>query len=373
MVQDDKNAPASEERGIPQVGRVSQGNRWGLLLGIAVIVVLALALGAQSLINAVGGRHKSTDRQLETIKPVLPNLTDSAFRHVSVQPAPAPAIQNAQPPPPLPKAEPSAEERAALQLADRRRKSSVIVSVSSNPRDSSAGLPALGSASTSAEYAGQKASSLSDALVATRAASTNASLLRDPNMMVTQGMFLDCVLQTAINSSLPGMTSCELTRNVFSTNGRVLLLERGSRLVGQYQSNQLKQGQKRIFVLWTRAETPNGVIINLDSPSTDTLGRSGADGDVDIHFWERFGAALLISLVDDVGQYAANKNSRGDSTSISYGNTINSTQNAASIVVKNTINIPPTLDKAQGSHINIFVARDLYFGNVYELVAANPE
>jgi type IV secretion system protein VirB10 len=182
-------------------------------------------------------------------------------------------------------------------------------------------------------------------------------------------MFLDCILQTALSSEVPGMTSCVLARNVYSTNGKVLLLERGSRLVGQYQAAQLRHGQSRIFVLWTRAETPDGVIVNLDSPNTDALGRSGLDGKVDNHFWARFGSALLVSVIDDLASSAVQNSSGLNNNSLTFTNTANSANDAAAIIVENTVNIPPTLTKAQGAHINIFVARDLYFGDVYGLTA----
>lgn len=50
-------------------------------------------------------------------------------------------------------------------------------------------------------------------------------------------------------------------------------------------------------MLWTRVETPNGVIVEIDSPGTDPLGRSGHDGYIDNHFWQRFGGAMLLSLL----------------------------------------------------------------------------
>ena len=200
---------------------------------------------------------------------------------------------------------------------------------------------------------------------------TRAGLLRDRSFFITQGTFLDCALETALSSDVPGMTACRLTRDVYSTDSKVLLLERGSKVVGQYQGG-LKRGQARIFVLWTRVETPNGVIVNIDSPGTDALGRSGLDGFVDTHFWERFGGAVMLSLIDDVGTFVANKASGdGNNNQVQFGSTADAATQAAGIALENSINIPPTLLKNQGDHINIFVARDLDFRGVYDLKPAN--
>lgn len=194
---------------------------------------------------------------------------------------------------------------------------------------------------------------------------SRASLIADRNMFITKGTFLDCALETAISSQVPGMTSCRLTRDVYSTSGKVLLLDRGSRIVGQYQSG-LQRGQARIFVLWNRIETPSGVVVNLDSPGTDALGRSGHSGYVDSHFWERFGGAIMMSLIDDFGTYLANEASDSNGQ-VQFGNTSEAASDAAGIALENSINIPPTLVKHQGDHINVFVARDLDFRGVYDL------
>jgi type IV secretion system protein VirB10 len=349
----DMKSPAEpqdgDERGIPRVGAKKKGNRWMTVLTIGAVVVMLLAYGAKGAMDAL--RHRADGNSEPRATRGLPNLASSAFD-----------VDGA---PPLPnKPEEKQLARAAAtpvdDLAERRKRAPLLALGGKAASAQPPGVPTGGSADTD-----NRAGSLGAAMRPTRAASARAYQLKDPDLTLTQGSFIDCTLITAINSTLPGMTACVLSRDVYSTNGRVLLLERGSRLVGQYQSGQLRQGMRRIFLLWTRVETPGGVLVDLDSPATDSLGRSGVDGRINNHFWQRFGAAMLVSVVDDALQ-SAQQQSQGN-TSVSFNNSNQAAQGLAATIVQSTVNIQPTLERDQGSRVGVFVARDIYFGDVYQL------
>jgi type IV secretion system protein VirB10 len=116
--------------------------------------------------------------------------------------------------------------------------------------------------------------------------------------------------------------------------------------------------------LWTEARTPTGIVVPLDSPGTDELGRSGLAGEVNRHFWDRFGAAILISTLDGAVQAAVQSASRSGGPVI-YNPS--SSESVVTDVLKSSVNIPPTITKSNGDRIQVFVARDLDFRSVYEL------
>lgn len=214
----------------------------------------------------------------------------------------------------------------------------------------------------------QPRNDLLDKLKPTPLEGVRASRLPNRNLIVTQGTSIPCVLETAMSSDVPGFVSCVVLRDVMSDSGNVVLMEKGTQIVGEYRGD-LRRGSQRLFVLWTRAKTPTGVIVALSSPATDALGRAGFDGEVDNHFWQRFGAALLLSIAGDA---SAIGRQQLQSNEIQINNSAGAANNAAAIVVDRSINIPPTLTKNQGELVNIFVARDLDFSSVYKLRRIEP-
>lgn len=202
----------------------------------------------------------------------------------------------------------------------------------------------------------------------TRLEGSRAGTLGNRDFIIAMGTSIPCILETALSSDQPGFASCVINRDVLSDNSRVVLMEKGTQVIGEYRGG-LRRGQARLFVLWNRAKTPKGVIITLASPATDALGRAGMNGYVDTHWWERFGSALLLSIVGDAANYAQGQLQQGD---IQVQNSANAGQQAATIAVEQSINIPPTLEKHQGELVSIFVARDLDFSSVYGLRVTEP-
>lgn len=177
----------------------------------------------------------------------------------------------------------------------------------------------------------------------------------NPGTTVPKGTIIQAVLETALDSTRPGFARALVSRDVLSFDGRRVLIPRGSRLIGEYASD-LGAGQNRVSIQWQRLTRPDGIAIDLASPSSDSMGRSGVRGSVNSHFVERLGDALLQSLVGIGPQLAL----RHSDTAVIYAAPV-SNQAAASLAGERP---QRTLTLRAGSSVSVFVAKDLDFSSV---------
>ncbi len=215
------------------------------------------------------------------------------------------------------------------------------------------------------EYADSD-NNLNEKLMPAKIEAGTAGRIHNRYLTLAKGTFINCILETKVDTTVPGMTSCRIPENIYSMDGRTVLVEAGSRMFGEYRG-ALAQGQDRVFVLWTQIHTPYGVVVDLDSLGTDPLGGAGHTGEVDFHWWRRFGNALLFSLIDDSFNFATMKASeRSDGVSY-YTTSQDSMSELIKEAMKQTGQIPPTIRINQGSRIGIFTARNIDMSSVYEL------
>jgi type IV secretion system protein VirB10 len=198
----------------------------------------------------------------------------------------------------------------------------------------------------------------------------SASVLKHPRFTIAGGTMIPCGTTTELDTTVPGQVSCMVTRDVYSADGTVRLIDKGAKVTGE-DSGGIKMGQARVFVLWTRLRNPDNVTINLMSPGAGQLGAAGVPGQVDTHFWERFGGAMFVSVFADTfqGLMQVAANSTAPNGQINLNTTSQTGDSLARDALNATINIPPTLYTAQGSNITIYVRNDLDFSDVYGLAA----
>jgi type IV secretion system protein VirB10 len=200
--------------------------------------------------------------------------------------------------------------------------------------------------------------------------------IEDRTKVISQGKMLTAVLETAINTEMPGTVRGIVTRDVYGESGNLVLIPRGSRLYGSY-SSQIVRGQGRVEINWSRLIRPDGVDMNITFQAADQFGRSGIEGDVDNKYGSIVGNSVLTSILAIGGAIAAEKLSGGGSVST----TINPQQGTSTTVGKassqaiydvsktvidtvqqvvgNTIDIRPVIRVPQGTRVTILVNEDI--------------
>jgi len=335
---------AASVRAMPEVARSSAiGDNIGLAAGLLGVCALGAIVWVS--LSSAPPRQQVVAQPTPVVRPqpsVLPPVNPE------INPAPEPAqpqslLQAPQPAQPVP-VSPSAPEpvnRAPALIIDN-----------STPAPASAGTPAA-----AAQAAAPKTLNANDQFLANQSTDVTqkASRIGDPSKVVPQGAVIPAVLETAINSDLPGYTRAIVSRDIRSFDGTAILIPRGSRLVGQYKSG-LTSGETRAFIIWNRLIRPDGLSIQLASPATDDLGQAGMSGSVDSHFAKRFGSAILLSVVN--GLSAAFSSHNGSTIVIG---TSSDAQGVIGEALSNDIKIPPTIKVPQGASIQVFAARDLDF------------
>lgn len=198
--------------------------------------------------------------------------------------------------------------------------------------------------------------------------SAKASKIERLDAVIPEGTLIPGLLETAIVSDLPGQIRAITSEDVYSFDGRRILIPTGTRLIGDYQSD-IMTGQTRIFVVWTRLIRDDGISIPLASIGTDSLGRSGLTGTVDNKWRQRFGSAMVLSIVGAGASYAtgsgSHSNSDSDASQLARQTLAQSFSDMANQALSKNINIPPTISVSRGAPINIFVRQDLDFSAYY--------
>lgn len=211
--------------------------------------------------------------------------------------------------------------------------------------------------------------SLLDNLNGTQYGATVAKLAPPGKYRLKKYTSFQCTLINGIKTDYPGFTKCSLTMPLYSADGSVILARAGAELRGE-QKVELKGGQSSVFTSWTELETSvagssQSVLTQLNGLGTDAMGRSGTDAEIDNHWGQKIGGALMLSTFQDALSNYSKRLSGDGGGSNNYTNTENTTEDMASKVLDANINIAPTGYVKPGTVINVIVAQDIDFSRVY--------
>jgi len=371
-----ERALTSVNKGVTLQNRITN---WAVMIGICALTGLLLY-------KYYAGMYRDYEGKKDPVKDVTRTVATTTLPPLKM---PAPEPVTSQPPsktvdqlPPLqqtptapaavssvPVSQPAAKGPAEL-VRERRLKRELRFNLeggSPGPRIvevSSSDSPSAIGAATSIESAKRDAKSVqTPAFSAAR-----AYMVPDPTLIMTRGQVIPCTVIPAIDTTLTGIVTCITAEDATGADNKVSLMDRGTVCVGQ-QGGGVTHGQRRVGIIWQRCETPQHVLVPLDSGAADALGRPGIPGEVDNHFWDRFGGAIALSLISDIGPYltAIRQSTGNNNAAIAFPNILSGPQEVMGEVLKNTMDIRPTITAPQGARVLIYLAGDIDFRDVYQL------
>lgn len=362
------------------------------LIGGAVLVLLGLGAGylvlstgqtpVRDMLDGDEEFTTTTFRPPSFVRDGEPEPEPPAPEIVELPPPPPPpppaekpdTTQFAVPPPPVSGGAPPPPEAAEAppeEFPARFRSKLVVVD---NPASSGPGSLTGGDGEGLTVAGEDRSSKFLAAASSIGDRSAKAKKIERIDALVPEGTLIPGILETAIVSDLPGQVRAIVSQDVYSFDGRRVLIPTGTRLIGEYQS-EITRGQTRIFVVWTRMLRDDGVSVRLNSIGADSLGRAGLTGRVDKKFRERFGAAILLSIVGAGASYltgygseaAAGENGDAQNAEGLARETLAQTfSDMANQALGDSLRISPTISVSQGERIFVFVRQDLDFSAMYQ-------
>lgn len=195
---------------------------------------------------------------------------------------------------------------------------------------------------------------------------------------VGQGKFINVVLETAIDTEIPGSIRGIVTHDVYAESGNDVIIPRGTRLFGSY-SSQINRGQGRVNINWSRLLRPDGVDAAIAFAASDQFGRAGIAGDVDNRYGPLFLNSMLTSILT-IGTVAAanailgNQNQQNSTTvnpQLGTTTTVGSASSQAAsglaqnvistlgTALSNSIDVNPRIRIPQGTRVLVIVNGDI--------------
>ena len=289
---------------------------------------------------------------------VMPAINVSFRTPSPLPPPPSPPAAKVTLPPPTPAEAPSAApmgfyqtesaSSGVAQAAQQRANPVIPVSAASTPDPQAAGAdPTQGRVGVARAIVGKPF---------------------DLHYLLKRNTVFHCVPDQPLNSSVPGPIGCTVAEDVYSADGSVVLIEKGSSVEGDVVSGPAL-GADRMFVNFDEVLTTSGIPIYLSGTGGDTLGTSGVPGYVDDHLWRKIRAAVLLSMVEIAGQVAENEAQPSGTINFSAGT--GQGQSLAQMALAHDIDIPPTLVRNQADPLTVTVRQDIPMESAYRLVAAS--
>lgn len=181
---------------------------------------------------------------------------------------------------------------------------------------------------------------------------------------IQAGTIIQATLVTGIESTLAGTIVAQVRQDLYDTvTGKHLLIPKGSKLLGEYDSRNISYGQRRIAMVFTRIVCPNGNSILLGRPTgADALGQGGVEGNVDNHWARIIGAATISTLLSVGAGMASDRYSKPDQSSSKQNGLLSGGSEISSIgkdLASKAMGMAPTITLPPGRPFTVTVKKDM--------------
>ncbi len=192
-----------------------------------------------------------------------------------------------------------------------------------------------------------------------------ASQLQHPASpyQIMAGTLIPATLVTAINSNLPGEVVAQITRNVYDTQQRYLLIPAGSRVLGRVH-HQVGLGQARVNIAWHRIIFPNNNSLSLPGfGGVDAQGASGLRDRVNNNYTRTYLNAVLLSAISAGAQLSQPQSgyvyAPAAPGQVAAGALGNQMAEVSSEIIRRNMQVGPTLEIRAGYNFSIYLSQDL--------------
>jgi len=179
------------------------------------------------------------------------------------------------------------------------------------------------------------------------------------------GTIIPGILETAINTDLPGHVLARVTQNIYdSQTGKYLLIPQGTLLVARY-NNSVSYAQNRVQIIWDTLIRPDGFQIDLEGANgVDRAGMAGQEANYHENWFEYVKAAGVISLFSIANAKLVETANKFSTSSETASNIAQANQQffnqLGNSLISRAMAIQPTLTVDNGTLINIMLNKTLY-------------
>jgi type IV secretory pathway VirB10-like protein len=373
----DPNAPEVAERSPQAQGPFSEKKRH-IILSVGVIIILLIGIGYSAFqsnatlkqakatpyqppikaapidsINLAGNDVKEAERRAKEAEEKM-NAAAQAYKQATGQPAPPQPVMGPNgimyTPAPVP-AQPEPVDPIQAKRIEREYNARFASSVALNftaiaakaaePVKETPAAPPPAAASTSPAQEPKPASPAA------------------PTYSLYEGTVIEAVLINRLEGSFAGPVLAQITTDIYSNDGQVLLIKKGSKVIGEARKVG-DRDQQRLAVAFHRLIMKGGYSVNLDQlPGLDQAGATALKDKVNHHYLATFGTSIMLGALAGLSMAGTQGGYVQDGSDAYRQGVSRQISSDATRILDRQLNRLPEITIREGHRIKLILSADL--------------